>query len=133
VLQLSVIIFRDAAGKILLQFRDGNAPSEPLGWSFFGGIAEGTEMPLAAVIREVKEELDMDLTEGDVRLLAERHWISPNSGQEKTVFFFEGVSPISWHDISIHEGAGAAFLTKEEISQLSTASLLSKTFVSEYC
>lgn len=132
-MQLSVIVFRNEEGKILLQFRDGNAPSEPLGWSFFGGITEGTETPLEAMIREVKEELEMDLSGEDVRLLAERHWISPHSGEEKMVYFFEGVVPITWRDICIREGAGAAFLKKEEVARLLNASLLAKTFVQDFC
>ena len=132
-MQLSVIIFRDRTGRILLQFRDENALSEPLGWSFFGGLAEGDESPLEAVIREVKEELEIDLSVHDVRLLAERHWISPNSGKEKIVYFFEGTVPISWKDVAIREGAGAAFLKKEEVAKLSNVSLLAKTFVEDYC
>lgn len=120
-------------GKILLQFRDSNAPSEPLGWSFFGGIAKDTESPMEAVIREVKEELGMDFAPSDVRLLAERRWVSPNTGKEKIVYFYEGVSPISWGDFFIKEGSGAAFLSKEEIAVLDGVSLLAKTFVAEYC
>src|SRR3989344_1154946 len=126
---LSVIIFRNREGKILLQFRDGNAPSDPLGWSFFGGIAEGKESPMDAAIREVKEELNMDLVPQNVRLLAEHHWTSPNTGQEKIVYLYEGISPIDWGDIAIREGAGAAFLTKDEVAKLDRISLLAKTFV----
>lgn len=132
-LQLSVIIFRDMEGKILLQFRDENAPSEPLGWSFFGGVAEGDESPLDAVIREVKEELEMELSVQDIRLLVQRHWISLDSRKEKMVYFFEGIAPISWKDFSVREGAGAAFLKKEEVNQLVNVSLLAKTLVAEYC
>lgn len=132
-LKLSVIIFRNSEEKILLQFRDSAAPSEALGWSFFGGVARGKESPTEAVIREVKEELGMDFTPSDVRLLAERNWVSPNTGKEKMVYFYEGVSPLSWGDFTIKEGAGAAFLSKEEIAALDSVSLLAKTFVADYC
>lgn len=132
-MKLSVIVFRDAEGKILLQFRDSKAPSEALGWSFFGGIAEGEESPMDAVIREVKEELGLNLSPSDVRLLAERHWISPNTGKEKIVYFYEGVAPLNWSEFVIYEGAGAAFLTKDEVAAMKNTSLLAKTFVADYC
>jgi len=132
-LHLSMIIFRDGKGRILLQFRDSAASSDPLVWSFFGGLAEEGETPLEAVIREVKEELDLDISFSDVRLLLERRWISPHSHTEKMVHFFEGMQPISWKDVCVKEGAGAAFLKKEEVARLAGVSLLAKTFIEDYC
>ena len=131
-MKLSVIIFRDRDGKILLQFRDSGAPSDPLGWSFFGGVTEGDETPLDAILREVKEELEVNLRPGDVRLLVERPWVSP-SGREKTVYLYEGITPINWRDFAVREGAGAAFLSKDEVARLDKVSLLARTFIAEYC
>ena len=133
VLQLSVIIFRNIERKILLQFRDSGAPSEALGWSFFGGIAEGNETPLEAIVREVKEELDMAIVPSDVHLLAKEHWISPNSGKEKIVHLYEGTASLDWSHSRVLEGAGAAFLTKDEVASMENVSLLAKTFIAKYC
>ncbi|MFH0851565.1 MAG: NUDIX hydrolase [Candidatus Peregrinibacteria bacterium] len=132
-LRLTVIVSRNREGKILLQFRDSRAPSEPLGWNFFGGSAKEKESPMEALIREVKEELALDISSRDVRLLAERHWRSPNSDKEKMVYFYEGVAPIEWGNFAVREGAGAAFLTKEEIAMLHCISPLARTFVADYC
>lgn len=85
------------------------------------------------LIREAKEELELDLAPQDVRLLVERHWISPNTGKEKTVYLYEGISPLNWSDFVIREGAGAAFLTKDEVARLDRVSLLAKTFVADCC
>ena len=49
------------------------------------------------------------------------------------IYFFDGVKPLHWKDFAVKEGAGAAFLTKEEIAQMEGVSLLVKTFVAEYC
>jgi 8-oxo-dGTP pyrophosphatase MutT (NUDIX family) len=132
-MHLSVIVFRDTEGKILLQFRDSKAPNEPLGWSFFGGVAEGEEAPVDALLREVEEELGLTLASEDIRLLAEREWTSPNSGLEKIVYFYEATQPLAWGDFKVFEGAGAAFCTKEEIAKMQGVSLLAKTFVADYC
>ncbi|MFA6508947.1 MAG: NUDIX domain-containing protein [Candidatus Peribacteraceae bacterium] len=131
--QLSVIVFRTTEGKILLQFRDSAAPTSPLGWSFFGGMAEDEETPAQAVIREVKEELEKELSPGDFRLIVERVWDDESSGQKINVHLYEGLQPMQWGDFVVHEGAGAAFLTKDEIEQLPGVSLLAKTWVRDYC
>jgi 8-oxo-dGTP pyrophosphatase MutT (NUDIX family) len=132
-LKLSVIIFRNNEGKILLQFRDSNAPSQALAWSFFGGTAEDNESPMDTLIREVDEELGLQVSSANTRLLAERHWISPNSGKEKMVYLYEGISVLDWADFVVREGAGAAFLTKDEILTIKNVSLLARTFIADYC
>jgi hypothetical protein len=40
---------------------------------------------------------------------------------------------VHWNDLVIQEGAGAAFLTIDDIVDLKEASLLSKTIMKEYC
>ncbi|MAE68483.1 MAG: NUDIX hydrolase [Candidatus Peribacteraceae bacterium] len=128
--RLSVIIFRDGKGKILLQYRDSGAPTSPLMWSFFGGSADHQdETEQQAIVREIKEELGLDISEEHLRLLTnEIH----GEGEERNVFFFEYTQPISWNDIGVYEGAGAAFLTKEEILQMKETTETAKYFVGKY-
>lgn len=130
---VSVILLRNQEGKTLLQFRDSNASSAKLGWSFFEGRGEADESPFEVLIREIHEELDMSIQEEDVQLLAERDWISPNTGLQKTVCLFEYMKPIAWGDFRVHEGAGAAFLTKDEILALENVSPLAQTLILEFC
>ena len=131
-LHLPIIIFRDQKGKILLQFRDSQAPSAPLAFSFFGGVTEGDETPLEGMIREVEEELNMNIAADDLRLLAEEPWTGENSEKEKIVYFYEYRNPISWNDIDVREGAGAAFLTKDEIASMDNVTKLVKHFVGKH-
>ena len=131
-IKLPVIVFRNADGKILLQFRDSGAPTAPLMFSFFGGVTEGDEASSAAIIREVQEELGIRLTEEDLELLAEENWVGQFSENEKTVFFYECRRTITWKDIDVQEGAGAAFLTKEEIAAMDNVTDLVKHFVGTY-
>lgn len=44
-----------------MQHRDNNAPYEPNMWGFFGGHIEEGETPEQAVVREIKEELQIDI------------------------------------------------------------------------
>ncbi len=130
---LALIIFRDHAGKILLQFRDSSTAINPLNWGFFGGHMDEGEVPLQAVLREAKEELGIELAESDIRLVIERPWTHEVTGDEKSVFLYEALQPIKWTDIDLNEGSGAAFFTKEEIAKLGEISSLPKTFIAEYC
>jgi 8-oxo-dGTP pyrophosphatase MutT (NUDIX family) len=128
---LSVIIFRNTEGRILLQFRDSGAPSTALGWSFFGGRAEDDESAEDAVVREIKEELDMDIDISDCKLIAKEPWDGPVNGP-RTVYLYEYKKPIDWRDIAVREGAGCAFLEKEEIGEMETVSGFAKEFVSKF-
>lgn len=128
-MQLAVIIFRNESGKILLQFRDSNAPTMPLQWSFFGGEVDADETVEEAMMREAMEELDINIAPEDLRLLAtEQH----TDELTRTVHFYEYTKPIRWNDISIHEGAGAAFLSKEEVATMQDATETAKYFVAKY-
>lgn len=60
--KVSVIIFYDEKKRILLQDRTCIKKfGEDIDWGFFGGGIEGDETPKEALIREVKEELGIDL------------------------------------------------------------------------
>ena len=50
----------------MLHKRDGNTTVNPHKWGFFGGLSEGNETPIETFIREMKEELDIDLVPGEI-------------------------------------------------------------------
>lgn len=129
-IQLPCIIFRNDEGKILLQYRDSGAPTQPLKWSFFGGRTEqDRETVEQGIIREVFEELAMNISEENIRLLGDEIHTEES---ERHIYFFEYIQPITWKDIQVHEGAGAAFLSKEEILQMSDTTETAKYFVGKY-
>ena len=128
--KLAAVIFRDAAGRILLQYRDSGAPAAALMWSFFGGCTDTEEeSPTEAAVREAKEELGMEISESDLRLLSQE---VHTEEEEREVFFFEYAPVITWDDVAVYEGAGAAFLTKEEIAMMPDTTETAKYFVAKY-
>jgi len=57
----SILILYNQDKEILLQHRTKDAPYLPNFWGFFGGGIEKDETPEEAVIREIKEELSLDI------------------------------------------------------------------------
>jgi len=67
-------IIQDEDGKILLGYRNGkNYPDE---WDLPGGKLEFQEEPRSALVREVKEETNLD-----VEIVEELHYINVISGE----------------------------------------------------
>lgn len=126
---LPVILLHNAEGKILLQYRDSGAPTMPLMWSFFGGRTEGNETPEQGIIREAEEELGIRLdVEQLVCLGREVH----TEESTREIVVFTSAEPVTWEDIVVHEGAGAAFLSKEEILAMPNTTETAKYFVGKY-
>ena len=57
-----VIILQNQKGEFLLHLRDGNTHKMPHQWSLISGAVEPGELPEDAVIREAKEETDLDVS-----------------------------------------------------------------------
>lgn len=69
------VLFNDGDGRVLLV-----NPTYKRGWEIPGGYVEISESPRAAAIREVKEELDLEI---DVRNLLILDWAPhPNEGDK---------------------------------------------------
>ncbi len=64
-MKVAVAIIYDAQQKILITQRAAHSPSGGL-WEFPGGKLEHNETPEAALIREVKEEIDLDVLHYDL-------------------------------------------------------------------
>ena len=78
------VLFRDSAGRVLLV-----KPSYKDGWEIPGGYVEKAESPRAAAVREVQEELGVDLDVTDLLVL---DWAPhPNEGDKLLVIFRGGV------------------------------------------
>lgn len=83
-------------------------------WCLFGGEIEGSETPEEAIIRELKEELGIDIT--DVKKIKESDY-EFNNKKEK-VYIFTALFDKDISEIRIGEGCGVALFTLEEIKEL---------------
>ena len=60
--EAAVAIIRDPQGRTLWQLRDEGIDEYPGLWGLFGGGVEPGEAPNRALVRELKEELDLEAT-----------------------------------------------------------------------
>lgn len=104
VLQVAVGVIKNAAGKILIARRDDALHQGGL-WEFPGGKIETGETPEHALFRELKEELDIDVTQSSPLITVNHRY--PDLAVSLRVFLveqFNGVAqgcqgqPIRWVD-----------------------------------
>lgn len=102
------IILLNDQNAILLQLRD-NKPTIPFPnmWAIPGGHVDKGETPLACILREVKEELGVELEEAALFIAAERSYGREHTYWARAYFRIE--------DIVLSEGQGVQWFTHEEI------------------
>ncbi|MVO83514.1 NUDIX domain-containing protein [Streptomyces sp. p1417] len=77
------VLLRDAAGGVLLV-----NPTYKPGWDLPGGMAEANESPERAAVRELGEELGLDIT---LRGLLVIDWVAPHGPwDDQIAFVFDG-------------------------------------------
>lgn len=94
-------------GRVVMQRRDGKAPTSPNMLGFFGGHMEADETPSIAVKRELKEETSLPV--GDLQF---EHEItaevpSPDSPSVIGTRVHLFSTHISSADFAVYEGSGA--------------------------
>lgn len=103
--------------EILIQLRDdGNGVSIPYPnmWTLFGGTLEGSESLLGCLIREMKEELDIILSEDQCR---EFHSYNHDGGEDHVLLCrIQKDTPME-----LHEGREKKWVTFDELKTLSLA------------
>lgn len=60
-IRVALIIIANKNQQVLLQHRDENAPTNPNKWGIWGGGIEKEETSTQAAVRELKEELDINV------------------------------------------------------------------------
>ena len=74
------ILIQDLDGRMLFQLRDNNPNiSHPNRWGLFGGGINFKEEAIDAAIRELKEELDLDVKKDRLKLLIKIPELNKNS------------------------------------------------------
>ena len=95
--------------EVFLQQRDANAPTFPRYIGFFGGGIEEGETPEAAMRRETREELCIEL--GEIFFVG--HFEVP--GFVRNVFTLPVESDFE-NSVRVMEGEGGVFLSEQEIA-----------------
>lgn len=120
--QIAAIIFQNEKGEFLLYLRD-DKPTIPFPdhWDLIGGHVEEGETPEQALIREVKEELDLDLKEYEFFRMYE---CLTGDAYENLKFIYSGKINLPIEKITLLEGVRAQYFKKEEISDVKFANIL---------
>lgn len=127
--KISQIIFQNPEGKFLVYLRDNN-PNIPFPntWDLIGGHIETGEIPIVALIREVKEEIGFDLK----RCYEWKNYvcisgdISPNI---KHIYF--GTIDVPVESLTLTEGQTLRYVTAEEIEEMVFANVI-KTILKDF-
>ncbi len=94
-------LFNPESKCILLHLRDGNTTVHPNQWAFFGGSSELGETPVQCIIRELKEELELEINETQLIFLTSYL----NKERNNLRFIFYIISKQSKSEFVLHEGA----------------------------
>lgn len=82
-------------------------------WGYFGGEIEAGETPMDAVIRESKEELDVDISPAELRYLG----TSITVWNDRKIIRYMHLYPTERKDFTVLEGKGGLWLSFDEVRE----------------
>ncbi len=108
------ILFENSEGNILFLLRD-DKPTIPYPnqWDILGGVVEEGETPEEAIVREMREELELDLK--DFELFKVFNW------PEKIETIFHKKLNLDVDKINLHEGQKIKYFSQEELLSMDLA------------
>jgi 8-oxo-dGTP diphosphatase len=127
--EIAAIILQNEKGEFLLALRD-NKPGIPFPnhWDLIGGHVEDGETPEDALIREVKEELNIELKD---YTFYKRYECLTGDVFENIKYIYTGTINLPIEEITLLEGERPQFFSKEEIPDLKFANII-KSIVMDY-
>lgn len=96
---------------VLLHLRDGNTIVNPNKWGFFGGTSEPGETPIDTFVREIHEELNIQLAKEQIRALRDYHNEKRNT--HRYVFYVE--SDMEKNAMTLGEGADFDWIPLQDV------------------
>jgi 8-oxo-dGTP diphosphatase len=127
--KIAAIILENDKGEFLLALRD-NKPWIPFPnhWDLIGGHVEEGETPEEALVREFKEELDLDLKE---YTFFRKYECLTGDAYENVKYIYTGKINIPIDDVTLLEGERPQYFTREEIPDVKFANII-KSIVLDY-
>ena len=127
--EIAAIILENDNGEFLLYLRD-NKPTIPFPdhWDLIGGHVEEGETPEQALVREVKEELDIELHE---YTFYRKYECLTGDAYENIKYIYTGRINLPIEKITLLEGVRPKYFTREEIPYVKFANIL-KSIVLDY-
>ena len=125
---VSLLLLYDEEKRILLQHREENIKRLPGYWAFFGGRIEKGETPEQALVREVKEELDIELKDYQ---FFKKYECFEGDALKNIKYVYIGKINKGIDELELQEGQRLKFFKKEEIPQVKFANIL-KDIVMDY-
>lgn len=80
-------LYNPKTRSVLLHKRDAKTKDNPKQWAFFGGSSEASETSLDTFVREMKEELSIDITKDRVKPLCD--YFNAERRTHRNIFFVE--------------------------------------------
>jgi 8-oxo-dGTP diphosphatase len=127
--KIAAIILENDKGEFLLYLRD-NKPDIPFPgyWDLIGGHLEEGETPEQALVREVKEELDIDLKDYS---FYKKYECLTGDAYENTKYIYSGKLNLPIEEVTLLEGVRPQYFSRAEIPYLKFANIL-KSIVMDY-
>ncbi len=127
--KIAAIILENDHGEFLLYLRD-NKPGIPFPdhWDLIGGHVEDGETPEEALVREVREELGIELKQ---YTFFRTYECLDGDAYPNIKYIYSGKINIPIEEVTLYEGARPAYFKKEEIPYVRFANIL-KTVVLDY-
>lgn len=119
-------------GDLIFQQRDNKSGIANAGKiTTFGGVVESDEEPAATVIRELKEELELETKRGDLELFGTYEKSKEIHGDDCFCYIFiaKNINP---QNLKLHEGESIFYLKKEDNFNKYNFSVLAKQLIEDY-
>jgi len=127
--EIAAIILENDKGEFLLYLRDNKRGIPfPGYWDLIGGHVEEGETPEQALVREVKEELDIDLKE---YRFYKKYICLTGDAYENTKYIYTGRINLPIEKVTLLEGVRPQYFSRAEIPHVKFANIL-KSIVMEY-
>jgi 8-oxo-dGTP diphosphatase len=126
---IAAIILENDKGEFLLALRD-NKPGIPFPnhWDLIGGHVEDGETPEEALVREYKEELNLDLIDFT---FYKKYVCLSGDAYDNTKYIYSGKINIPIEEITLLEGERAQYFSRVEIPNIKFANII-KSIVLDY-